>query len=30
MSANDLEHNLQTEIFVLSSEDVANTDHLDI
>jgi uncharacterized protein YbcI len=30
MSANDLEHNLQTEIFVLSSEDVENTDHLDI
>jgi uncharacterized protein YbcI len=30
MSANDLEHNLQTEIFVLSSEDVVNTDHLDI
>lgn len=30
MSANDLEHNLQTEIFVLSSEDVENTNHLDI
>ncbi|HWD77028.1 MAG TPA: Na-translocating system protein MpsC family protein [Solirubrobacteraceae bacterium] len=30
MSANDLEHDLQTEIFVLSSEDVENTDHLDI
>jgi uncharacterized protein YbcI len=30
MSANDLEHNLQTEIFVLASEDVENTDHLDI
>jgi uncharacterized protein YbcI len=30
MSANDLEHNLQTEIFVLSSVDVENTDPLDI
>jgi uncharacterized protein YbcI len=30
MSANDLEHNLQTEVFVLSPEDAENRNPLDI
>jgi hypothetical protein len=30
MSANDLEHNLQTEIFVLSCENAENGNPLDI